>query len=85
MDQVVSVEEGQGYEKLTAIQNNSIEAQADVAAKLVQRLTKVETHALIDQAQVLIVVERVVKANQVLLIIGVVLVESSYDLLLFES
>ena len=57
MNQVVSVEEAQGYEKLTAIEDDSVKADPDIAAKLVKRLTQVESHALIDEAQVLIVVE----------------------------
>jgi len=76
MDQLVAMEEAERDEELAAIQNDTIETQTDVAPELIQRLSQVHAHKLVDKAQMLIVVKAIEKTNAVLFIVRVTLIES---------
>ena len=75
MDQLVSVEQTKRDKQLPSIKDNPVETEANVAPKFVQSLSQVQAHAFVDQAEMLIVIERVEEADAVLLIVGVTLVE----------
>ena len=63
-------------EKLTAIEYYAVQTEPNIATKLIQSLSQVQAHALVNETQVLVIIEGVEKTDTVLLIIRVALVKS---------
>ena len=67
-------------EQLPAIQADALQGQAHVPPELVQCLPQVGVKALVDEAQVAVVLERLMESDYVSLISRVCLVQSEHDL-----
>ena len=48
MNETVAVKQAKGYEKLTSVENDAIEAQADVATEPIKSLAKVHVHTFVN-------------------------------------
>ena len=48
MNETIAMEQAQGYKQLTAIENDAIKAQADVATEPIKSLAKVHVHTFVN-------------------------------------
>ena len=79
------MKQAQGYKQLTAIQNDAIKAQADVATEPIQSLAKVHVHTFVNQTEVLVVIEAIEEAYAVFLVVWIALIQAIDNVALSQT